>query len=92
MLCESPNLILDDKYETLINTEPIEPTNIQWENFDFDNSTRNKRFFIIIGTILFVLFVTFQITLRAASTQKELNLGKYDSTADCYQLEKIYSK
>lgn len=56
-------------YETLINTEPVEPTNIAWENFDFDNSTRKKRFTIIIGTIIFVLFVTFLITLKAASIQ-----------------------
>ena len=66
-LCKEPLIDLAGT-DTLINVDPVEPTNIAWENFDFDNSTRNKRFFIIIGTIVFVLLVTFFGTLKAAAT------------------------
>ena len=45
--------------------EALEPTNIIWENYDFDDFTRRKRFIMIIGTILFVLFLTFCVTFKA---------------------------
>lgn len=46
-------------------SEACEPTNIIWENYDFDDATRSSRFLMIIGVICFVLFLTFCVTFKA---------------------------
>lgn len=70
--------------------EALEPTNIIWENYDFDDHTRKKRFIMIIGTIMFVLFLTFCVTFKAKDSTKAL-VGKYDISIKCSELSKIYS-
>ena len=71
--------------------EALEPTNIIWENYDFDDFTRRKRFVMIIGTICFVLFLTFCVSFKAKDATKSL-IGKYDVSIKCSELSKIYSK
>ena len=70
--------------------EALEPTNIIWENYDFDEQTRNRRYMMIIGTICFVLFLTFCVTFKAKASQRIL-IGKYDMSIKCSELNKIYS-
>ena len=70
--------------------EALEPTNIIWENYDFDNATRQRRYMMIIGTICFVLFLTFCVTFKAKASTKIL-IGKYDMSIKCSELSKIYS-
>jgi len=62
-LSAMPEIRLGDGISPI--SEALEPTNIIWENFDFDNTTRRKRFLMIIGTICFVLFLTFCVTFKA---------------------------
>ena len=70
--------------------EALEPTNIIWENYDFDNQTRQRRYMMIIGTICFVLFLTFCVTFKAKASTRIL-IGKYDMSIKCSELSKIYS-
>jgi hypothetical protein len=71
-------------------SEALEPTNIIWENYDFDDATRGKRLVMIIGTIGFVLFITFCVTFKAKDATTQL-VGKYDVSIKCSELDKIYS-
>ena len=70
--------------------EALEPTNIIWENYDFDEATRSRRYMMIIGTICFVLFLTFCVTFKAKASTKIL-IGKYDMSIKCSELSRIYS-
>ena len=45
---------------------------------------------MIIGTICFVLFLTFCVTFKAKASQRIL-IGKYDMSIKCSELNKIYS-
>lgn len=71
--------------------EASEPTNIIWENYDFDANLRIARFIIIAGVICFALFLTFCVAFKAKATTTELT-GKYDVSIKCSELSKIYSK
>lgn len=71
--------------------EAPEPTNIIWENYDFDPATRRARFIMILGTIAFVLFLTFCVTFKAKDATKLL-VGKYDVSIKCSELNKIYTR
>lgn len=62
-LSAMPEIMLGDGASPI--SEALEPTNIIWENFDFEDSVRRKRFLMIIGTIMFVLFLTFCVTFKA---------------------------
>ena len=87
-LSAMPEIRLGDGISPI--SEALEPTNIIWENFDFDNTTRRKRFLMIIGTICFVLFLTFCVTFKAKAATASLT-GKYDVSIKCSELSKIYS-
>ena len=88
-LSRMPEIRLGDGQSEI--KEALEPTNIIWENYDFDDFTRKKRFIMIIGTICFVLFLTFCVTFKAKDATKLL-IGKYDVSIKCSELDKIYSK
>ena len=88
-LSSMPEIRLGDGQSPI--SEALEPTNIIWENYDFDDTTRKKRFIMIIGTIIFVLFLTFCVTFKAKDATKTL-VGKYDVSIKCSELDKIYSR
>ena len=44
---------------------------------------------MILGTIAFVLFLTFCVTFKAKDATKQL-VGKYDVSIKCSELAKIY--
>ena len=88
-LSSMPEIRLGDGQSPI--SEALEPTNIIWENYDFDDTTRKKRFIMIIGTIVFVLFLTFCVTFKAKDATKTL-VGKYDVSIKCSELDKIYSR
>ena len=46
-------------------TEAPEPTNVIWENRDFNKAVRWYRLIYIILSIIFVLFITFMATVKA---------------------------
>ena len=50
--------------------EALEPTNIYWENYDFDDATRSKRRVMILATTAFVLLVTFGVTFAASDARQ----------------------
>ena len=87
-LASVPEIELGGVYSEV--NEALEPTNIIWENYDFDEQTRNRRYMMIIGTICFVLFLTFCVTFKAKASQRIL-IGKYDMSIKCSELNKIYS-
>ena len=89
LLAKMPGISLGDGESEVL--EALEPTNIIWENYDFDNTTRTKRFVMILGTIAFVLFLTFCVTFKAKDATKML-VGKYDVSIKCSELSKIYSR
>ena len=86
-LAKMPEIILGGEESAV--EEALEPTNIIWENYDFDDSIRKTRFLMILGTIAFVLLLTFMVTFKAKSATKEL-IGKYDVSIKCSELSKIY--
>jgi len=49
-------------YESKIAEAP-EPTNVIWENRDFDKSVRWTRLIMVIIAVCFVLFLTFMATV-----------------------------
>ena len=65
-LASVPEIELGGVYSEV--NEALEPTNIIWENYDFDEQTRNRRYMMIIGTIIFVLFLTFCVTFKAKAS------------------------
>ena len=62
--------------------EAPEPTNVIWENRDFDKSVRWKRLFWVIMAVVLVLFITFMTTVVAKAYSHDL-VGKYDESMNC---------
>ena len=69
--------------------EAPEPTNVIWENRDFDKTIRWFRLTMIILLVAFVLLLTFLATVQAKTLTNELT-GKYDTSINCKELETMY--
>ena len=70
-------------------TEAPEPTNVIWENRDFDKSVRWARLILVIIAVMFVLFLTFMATVKAKSMTNDL-VGKYDDSMNCDEVTHMY--
>lgn len=62
--------------------EAPEPTNVIWENRDFNKKIRVKRLVYVIFCVIFVLFITFMATVQAKVVSNDL-IGKYDESMNC---------
>ena len=71
--------------------EAPEPTNVIWENRDFDKTVRWFRLLCIILLVAFVLLLTFLATVQAKIISNGLT-GKYDNSINCKELETMYDK
>ena len=71
--------------------EAPEPTNVIWENRDFDKTVRWFRLTCIILLVAFVLLLTFLATVQAKILTNELT-GKYDTSINCKELDTMYDK
>ena len=71
--------------------EAPEPTNVIWENRDFDKTVRWFRLTCIILLVAFVLLLTFLATVQAKILTNELT-GKYDTSINCRELDTMYDK
>ena len=71
--------------------EAPEPTNVIWENRDFDKNIRYTYLVYVICAVLFVLFVTFLATVKAKSMTNDL-IGKYDDSINCSEMNKMYAE
>ena len=71
--------------------EAPEPTNVIWENRDFDKTIRWFRLTMIILLVAFVLLLTFLATVQAKTLTNELT-GKYDTSINCRELDTMYDK
>ena len=69
--------------------EAPEPTNVIWENRDFDKAIRWRRLIYIIIAVILVLFITFMATVKAKSMTNEI-IGKYDESINCDELARMY--
>ena len=69
--------------------EAPEPTNVIWENRDFDKTVRWAKFVLVCFAVVFVLFVTFLATVKAKSMTNDL-IGKYDDSINCYEMSRMY--
>ena len=69
--------------------EAPEPTNVIWENRDFNKEIRWRRLIYIIFAVIFVLFVTFLATVKAKAMTNEL-IGKYDESINCDEMARMY--
>ena len=75
--------------ETSKVAEAPEPTNVIWQNRDFDKSLRYGRLIVVITAVLIVLFITFIATVKAKQMTNEL-IGKYDESINCEEMGKMY--
>lgn len=69
--------------------EAPEPTNVIWENRDFDKSIRYGNLVKVILAVLIVLFITFIATAQAKTMTNDLTL-KYDESVNCKDMTKMY--
>lgn len=69
--------------------EAPEPTNVIWENRDFDKSIRYGNLVKVILAVLIVLFITFIATVQAKAMTNDL-IGKYDESVNCRDMGKMY--
>ena len=65
--------------------EAPEPTNVIWENRDFQKEARYIKLLLVIIAVCVVLFLTFMVTVYAKNTTNEL-VGKYDDSLNCKEL------
>ena len=75
--------------ETSKVSEAPEPTNVIWENRDFDKNIRYTNLIYVIIAVVFVLFLTFLATVKAKSMTNDL-IGKYDDSVNCEEMNKMY--
>jgi len=75
--------------ETSKVAEAPEPTNVIWENRDFDKHMRYTNLIYVIAAVLIVLFITFLATVQAKAMTNDL-VGKYDESVHCSEMEKMY--
>ena len=71
--------------------EAPEPTNVIWENRDFDRTRRWGRMILVIIAVCVVLFITFLATVKAKAMTNEL-IGKYDESINCSEMSHMYQK
>lgn len=69
--------------------EAPEPTNVIWENRDFEKSIRWTRLIMVIIAVCFVLFLTFLATVQAKAMTNDL-IGKYDDSMNCAEVGHMY--
>lgn len=69
--------------------EAPEPTNVIWENRDFDKTVRWAKFILVCLAVIAVLFVTFLATVKAKSMTNDL-IGKYDDSINCNEMAHMY--
>lgn len=69
--------------------EAPEPTNVIWENRDFDKAIRYAKLILVVMAVLIVLFITFLATVKAKSMTNEL-IGKYDDSINCEEIHHMY--
>lgn len=69
--------------------EAPEPTNVIWENRDFDKTVRWAKFIMVCCAVCIVLFITFLATVKAKSMTNEL-IGKYDDSINCNEMAHMY--
>ena len=69
--------------------EAPEPTNVIWENRDFQKEARVLKLLLVIIAVCVVLFLTFMVTVYAKNTTNEL-VGKYDDSLNCNELKHMY--
>lgn len=75
--------------KTVKVSEAPEPTNVIWENRDFDRTIRYGRLVLVIMAVLVVLFITFLATVQAKAMSNDL-IGKYDDSINCKDMSKMY--
>ena len=66
VICSQSSIKFDFKNDIKISAkinEAPEPTNVIWENRDFDKSIRYTRLILVITAVLIVLFLTFLATV-----------------------------
>ena len=71
--------------------EAPEPTNVIWENRDFDKNIRWSKFILVCIAVIFVLFLTFLATVKAKAMTNDL-IGKYDDSINCNEMSHMYSR
>jgi hypothetical protein len=69
--------------------EAPEPTNVIWENRDFQKEARVLKLLLVMIAVCVVLFLTFMVTVYAKNTTNEL-VGKYDDSLNCNELKQMY--
>lgn len=91
---EGYNLV-NDQEEVMIagemskSSEAPEPTNVIWENRDFDKRIRVTNFIYVMLAVAIVLFITFLATVQAKAMTNE-TIGKYDESVNCREMQKMY--
>ena len=75
-------------FESKIAEAP-EPTNVIWENRDFDKNIRYTFLIYVVVAVGVVLFITFLATVKAKSMTNDLT-GKYDDSINCSEMNKMY--
>ena len=81
----------ENKKKTTKIAEAPEPTNVIWENRDFNKAIRYTRLILVITAVLVVLFITFLATIQAKAMTNEL-IGKYDDSINCNEMSKMYDE
>lgn len=71
--------------------EAPEPTNVIWENRDFNKAIRYTRLVLVITAVLVVLFITFLATVQAKAMTNDL-IGKYDDSINCNEMNHMYDE
>jgi len=92
IICSQSSIEFDFKNNQKLSakiTEAPEPTNVIWENRDFDKSIRYSRLILVITVVLIVLFLTFLATVEAKAMTNDL-IGKYDDSINCEELDKMF--
>ena len=70
--------------------EAPEPTNVIWENRDFEKTRRWGRMILVIIAVCVVLFITFLATVKAKQMSNDL-IGKYDDSINCSEMSHMYA-
>lgn len=91
---EAYNFLADQTRITIAGAESKvaeapEPTNVIWENRDFDKNIRYTFLIYVIVAVGVVLFITFLATVKAKSMTNDLT-GKYDDSINCSEMNKMY--
>lgn len=87
--------MVNDKEEMMIAGEiskcgeAPEPTNVIWENRDFDKRIRVTNFIYVMLAVAIVLFITFLATVQAKAMTNDLT-GKYDESVNCRDMAMMY--